>query len=46
MPIASVHGVNINYQVLEVDLFIEAWDEKREELASIFIDFLNRQGAR
>jgi pimeloyl-ACP methyl ester carboxylesterase len=29
-------------QDMEVDLFIEAWDEKLGEMASIFIDFLNR----
>lgn len=29
-------------QDMEVDLYIEAWDEKRAEMASIFIDFLNR----
>jgi pimeloyl-ACP methyl ester carboxylesterase len=32
-------------QDMEVDLFIEAWDEKREELAAIFIDFLKRVAA-
>jgi pimeloyl-ACP methyl ester carboxylesterase len=29
-------------QDMEVDLYVEAWDEKREELAAIFIDFLKR----
>jgi pimeloyl-ACP methyl ester carboxylesterase len=29
-------------QDMEVDLYIEAWDEKREEMASIFVDFLKR----
>ena len=29
-------------QDMEVDLYIEAWDEKREELAAIFVDFLKR----
>jgi pimeloyl-ACP methyl ester carboxylesterase len=32
-------------QDMEVDLFIEAWEEKREEMASIFINFLNRASA-
>lgn len=32
-------------QDMEVDLFIEAWDEKLGEMASIFIDFLNRASA-
>jgi pimeloyl-ACP methyl ester carboxylesterase len=27
-------------QDMEVDLYVEAWDEKREEMAAIFIDFL------
>jgi len=29
-------------QDMEVDLYVEAWDEKREELAAIFVDFLKR----
>ncbi len=29
-------------QDVEVDIFSEGWDEKRGEMASIFIDFLNR----
>ena len=29
-------------QDMEVDLYIEAWDEKREEMAAIFVDFLKR----
>ena len=29
-------------QDMEVDLYIEAWDEKRQELAAIFVDFLKR----
>jgi hypothetical protein len=29
-------------QDVEVDVWTEGWDEKREELAAIFIDFLNR----
>ena len=29
-------------QDMEVDLHVEAWDEKREEMAAIFIDFLKR----
>ena len=29
-------------QDVEVDVWTEGWDEKRAELASIFIDFLNR----
>ncbi len=32
-------------QDAEADLAIEAWDEKRGELAAIFIDFLNRVSA-
>ena len=27
---------------MEVDLYVEAWDEKRQELAAIFVDFLKR----
>jgi pimeloyl-ACP methyl ester carboxylesterase len=27
-------------QDMEVDMYVEAWDEKREELAAIFVDFL------
>ena len=27
---------------VEVDVFTEGWDEKREEMAAIFVDFLNR----
>ena len=29
-------------QDADADVAIEAWDEKREELAAIFIDFLDR----
>jgi pimeloyl-ACP methyl ester carboxylesterase len=29
-------------QDMEVDMYVEAWDEKREELAAIFVDFLKR----
>ena len=32
-------------QDMEVDLYVEAWDEKREELAAIFVDFLKRAPA-
>jgi pimeloyl-ACP methyl ester carboxylesterase len=32
-------------QDMEGDLYVEAWDEKREELAAIFIDFLKRVSA-
>lgn len=27
---------------MEVDLYVEAWAEKREEMAAIFVDFLKR----
>jgi hypothetical protein len=27
---------------MEVDLYVEAWDDKREEMAAIFVDFLAR----
>ena len=30
---------------LDVDLAVEDWDEKEGELASIFVDFLNRVSA-
>ena len=29
-------------QDMAVDLYVEAWDEKREEMAAIFTDFLKR----
>ena len=29
-------------QDMEVDLYVEAWDEKRNEMAAIFVDFLKR----
>jgi pimeloyl-ACP methyl ester carboxylesterase len=29
-------------QDMEVDLYVEAWDEKRQELSAIFVDFLKR----
>ena len=29
-------------QDMEVDLYVEAWDAKREEMAAIFVDFLKR----
>lgn len=33
-------------QDFEVDLALEGWDEKREEMASIFVDFLKRVPAK
>ena len=32
-------------QDMEVDLYVEAWDDKRDEMAAIFVDFLKRVAA-
>ena len=52
MPSASVRGVNINSRIVggvvpgndwtHPRRVGEAWDEKRQELAAIFVDFLKR----
>jgi pimeloyl-ACP methyl ester carboxylesterase len=41
LPKAELHI--LMPQDMEVDMYVEAWDEKREELAAIFVDFLKRQ---
>ena len=41
LPKAELHI--LMPQDMEVDMYVEAWDEKRQELAAIFVDFLKRQ---
>src|SRR5262249_61542856 len=43
LPKAELHI--LMPQDMEVDLYVEAWDAKREEMAAIFVDFLRRAGS-
>ena len=37
-----IEGEESEYEIWADDLYVEAWDEKRDELAAIFVDFLKR----
>ena len=43
LPKAELHI--LMPQDMEVDMYVEAWDEKRQEMAAIFVDFLARVSA-